>query len=155
MTDVTFVPFQAWLQKLITGLTQQKLAPAITFKPLAELWDKVIEYYAESGSWRESEGKFASLTTSFAGRLSQKQFSILLGVIISNGQNWNAAETPKLLLRMLHNALPADLLTIDARARFYHHIDRYHCIARYDDVLTILQTSAPRSNRLRRPKRNQ
>ncbi|EOZ7507901.1 hypothetical protein ABFO89_002862 [Enterobacter hormaechei] len=140
LTGVTFVPFQASLQRLIAGLTQQQLASAIIFNPLAELWDKAIEYYAESGSWRGSEGNFISLVIPFSGRLSQQQFDQLLDAIISNGQNWDAAETPKLLLGMLRNALPANLPTIDARARFYHHLDRHHSINKYSDVLTILQT---------------
>lgn len=140
LTGVTFVPFQAALLRLIAGLTQQQLAAAITFKPLAELWDKAIGYYTESGSWRGSEGNFASLITPFSGRLSQQQFSQLLDAITANGQNWDAAETPKLLLGMLRNAMPADLPALDARARFYQHINHHRCIGRYDDVLNILQS---------------
>lgn len=140
LAGVTFEPFQVPLQRLIAGLTQQQLAAAISFEPLTGLWNKAIEYYAESGSWRGSEGNFISLITPFSGRLSQQQFNQLINAIISNGQNWDAVETPKLLLGMLRNTLPADLPTMDTRTRFYHHLERNYCITKYGDVLTILQT---------------
>ncbi len=140
LTGVTFPPFRTTLLAIIAGFTQQKVADAINFQPLAELFDKAVEYYKDSGGWRDSEENFASLITPFAGRLNQQQFDQLLSAITRNGQNWDAAETDTLLLGMLNNAKPADLPSPDARARFYQHMRSNHRLAKYNDVITTLQS---------------
>ncbi|EIX9221969.1 TPA: hypothetical protein MM152_003764 [Klebsiella pneumoniae] len=140
LTGVTFPQFRTALLAIIAGLTQQQLADAITFQPLTELLDKAIGYYKDSGSWRGSEENFASLITPFAGRLSQQQFDQLLNAITSNGQNWDAAGTDKLLLGMLSNAMPADLPSHEARDAFYRHISYWNRSVKYGDVFAILQS---------------
>lgn len=140
LMGVTFPQFRNALLALIVDFPRQQLADAITFQPLADLWPAAIEHYQDSGSFRGSEANFAALINPFAGRLNQQQFDQLLGAIIANGQNWDAAETDKLLLGMLRNAIPADLPTYAARNSFYQHILRRHCIDRYTKVLTLLQS---------------
>ncbi|MEG6329183.1 hypothetical protein UXO57_14990 [Enterobacter hormaechei] len=140
LMGVTFQPLRGALLKLIAGFTQQQLIGAINFRPLPDLWDRAIEFYQGSESWRGSEGNFASLITPFAGHLNQQQFAQLLDAIIANGQNWDAAGTNKLLLGMLRNAMPADLPNPDARNRFYQHLYGHRYVAKYNDVITIFQS---------------
>ncbi len=140
LTAVAVPQFREALLALIAGLTQQQLADAITFQPLADLWPMALQHYQNSGSYRGSESNFAALITPFAGRLSQQQLDQLLDAIISNGQNWDAAETDTLLLGMLRNTTPADLPTSDARNDFYQSILRHRHTDKYSDVITLLQS---------------
>lgn len=140
LTAVAIPQFREGLLALISGLTQQQLADAITFQPLADLWPKAIEHYKASGSFRGSEANFNALITPFAGRLSQQKLDQLLDAIIGNGQNWDAAETDTLLLGMLRNTATGDLPTPGARNAFYQDILRKRCIDKYADVLTFLQS---------------
>lgn len=139
LAGVTLPEFRPMLLALITGLTRQRLAEAIAFQPLADLWPKAAEEYQESGSWRGSETNFNELITPFAGRLSSQQLDQVLDAIIANGQNWDAAETDTLLLGLLRNATPADRPTLGARDRFYQHIYRMRRTDKYADVLILLQ----------------
>ena len=98
---------------------------------------------ASAGSnrcWRGSETNFGGLITPFAGRLSSQQLDQVLDAVISNGQNWDAAETDTLLLGLLRNATPADHPTPNARNRFYQHVYRMRRTDKYNDVLTFLQS---------------
>ncbi|MCR8959865.1 hypothetical protein M0765_019630 [Variovorax sp. S2] len=140
LAGVTVPQFRAALLTLVTGLTRQQLADAIASQPLADLWPKAVGEYQGSGSWRGSETNFSDLITPFAGRLSNQQLDQVLDAVISNGQNWDAAETDTLLLGLLRNATPADQPTPEARNRFYQHVYRMRRTDKYEDVLTFLQS---------------
>lgn len=75
----------------------------------------------------------------FAGRLESGQHDQLLDAVIENGQNWDAADTPSLLLGMLRDATPAGRPTHDARNRFYQRLRRMRRLDRYSDVLALFQ----------------
>ena len=140
LTGVALPQFHIALLQLISGLSRQRLADAVAYKPLAELWPRAVEEYQGSGNWRGSESNFRDLISPFAGRLSSKQLDQLLDAVIDNGQNWDAAETEALMLGVLRNATPADHPTHDARNRFYQHVRRMGRTEKYDDVLTFFQS---------------
>jgi hypothetical protein len=129
--------FRPGLLRLIAALSQEHLAGAISYQPLADLWPRAVEEYQGSGSFRGSEANFRDLITPFAG-LNSRQLDQLLDAVIDNGQNWDAAETDTLLLGVLRNATLADRPTHDARNRFYQHIRRMRRTDKYEDVLTFL-----------------
>lgn len=140
LAGVTLPQFRVALLSLIAGLSRKQLAEAIAFQSLTDLWSKAIEEYQESGGWRTSEMNFSDLINPFAGRLSSKQLDQVCDAVISNDQNWDAAETDTLLLALLRNAKPTDRPTIDARGRFYQHVHRVRRTEKYAEVLTFLQS---------------
>lgn len=140
LVGVTVPQFRAALLLLIAGLSRERLADAVAYQPLAELWPRAVEAYQGSGSFRGSETNFSGLISPFAGRLSSQQLDQLLNAVVDNGQNWDAAETETFLLGVLRNATPADQPTHDARNRFYQHVRRNGRTDKYDDVLTFLQS---------------
>lgn len=131
--------FRDALLAVIAALDRNGVAQAIASQPLADLWPRAVDLYEASGSFRGSEANFRDLIAPFAGRLKSGQHDQLLDAIIENGQNWDAADTPSLLLGMLRDATPAGRPTHDARNRFYQHLRRMHRLDRYDDVLASLQ----------------
>lgn len=131
--------FRNPLLVVIAALDRNGLAQAIAAQPLPDLWPRAVELYEASGSYRGSEANFRDLVAPFAGRLSSEQHDNLLDAVIENGQNWDAADTPSLLLSMLRDATPAGRPTHDARNRFYRRLRRMHRLDRYEDVLTLLQ----------------
>ncbi|MGJ0508209.1 MAG: hypothetical protein ACR652_14040 [Methylocystis sp.] len=140
LAGVTVAPFRAGLLAVIAGLNRDRLAAAVAARALADLWPRAVEMYQGSGGWRESEANFRDLIAPFTGRLNSQQLDQLLDAIIDNGQNWDAADTDTLLLGLLRNTTPADRPSADARNRFYQHIRRRHRTAKYEDVLTFLQS---------------
>lgn len=139
LSGLTVPHFRASLTRVIAGLSRERLAEAIAAQPHPELWPSAIEIYTESGGWRGSEANFRDLIAPFAGRLSSQQLEQLLDAILENGQNWDAAETDRLLLSVLRNATATDLPAIAARNRFYQHVRLVRRLEKYQDVLTLLQ----------------
>lgn len=140
LAGVVIPQFRAPLLTLIDGFSRQQLIEAVTFHPYTDLWPKVIQEYKESTGWRLSEANFNDLVTPFSGRLSCEQLDQICDAVIANGQNWDAAETDKLLLALLRNAMPLALPTKGARDLFYQHVHRTRRTEKYADVLVIFQS---------------
>jgi hypothetical protein len=115
------------------------VAQAIAVQPLAELWPRAVELYGASGSYRGSEANFSDLIAPFAGQLGSGQHDQLLDAVIENGENWDAAGTPKLLLGVLRDFPPAGGPTHEARNRFYQHLRQMRRLRQYEDVIAFLQ----------------
>ena len=140
LMGVTFTPFRNALLKLRDALPQEQLKTAIAFNPLIDLWEKAIQYYSESESFRSSESNFRNLIRPFAGKLDQQQLDELLNTIIGNTQNWKAGGTPGLLHTVLDNALPASLPDPHTRNVFYRHLRSEGYSDDYENVFTVLQS---------------
>lgn len=139
LSAVTLPQFRAPLLNLIANFGDGELRQAIATKPVAELWPRAIETYTQSGSWRGSEANFRDLIAPFAAHLSNAQHDELLTAIVENGQNWDAADTPALLLALLKNTAPANNPTFAARDRFYRHLLGFRRTEQYEDVLELLR----------------
>ena len=96
--------------------------------------------YGASGSYRGSEVNFLELILPFSGHLSSEEFDQLMDAIIGNGQNWDAAQTDALLLRLLQNTPETCWPTPDARSRFYQQVRQMRRHEKYEDVLDSLQS---------------
>ena len=140
LAGVSMPNFRNALLAVIAGLSRERLIEAIAVQPLVELWPRAVEIYQGSGSWRGSEANFRDLITPFAGRLERQQLDHLLDAVISNGQNWDAAQTDTLLLELLQNTNPTDWPSLDARNRLYQHIHQMHRMEKYEDIFVFLQT---------------
>jgi hypothetical protein len=133
LAGVSVPYFRESLLAVIGVLDRDGLAKVIAARPLADFWQRAINLYESSDSFRGSEANFRDLIAPFAGRLGSEQHDQLLDAVIENGQNWDAADTPSLLLGMLRDATPAERPTHDARNRFYQHL-RMRRLGRYGDV---------------------
>lgn len=140
LAGLNVAPFRAGLLAVIAGLDRLRLADAVVAQPLEDLWPRAIEFYQESGGWRQSEANFRDLIAPFTGRLNTQQFDELLDAIINNSQNWDAADTDTLLHGLLSNTPPADRPSADARNRFYQHVRRVRRTGKYEDVLALLES---------------
>lgn len=140
LAGVAVPHFRAALIRVITGLNRDGLADAIAAQPYADLWPRAVEAYKGSVSYRASELNFRELVAPFVGRLTSQQFEQLLEAIVENGQNWDAAETDRLLLSMLHGASAPDFPTAAVRSRFYQDIRHLRRLERYKDVFALLQS---------------
>lgn len=139
LAGVTVPHFRGSLLLLIEALNNEQLEEAIATAPLTDLWPRAVDTYEGSGSFRGSEANFRDLIAPFAGNLNSEQHDDLLDAIVENGQNWDAADTPSLLLGLLRDADAANLPTHDARNRFYQLLRRMGRATRYEDVLALLQ----------------
>jgi hypothetical protein len=139
LAGVSVAHFRKALLAVIAALGRDGLARAIAARPLLDLWPRAVELYQDSGSWRGSEANFRDLVAPFAGRLGGEQLDQLLDAVIENGQNWDAADTPTLLLSFLRDATPAQLPTHDARDRFYEGLRCRRCLKIYEGVMALLQ----------------
>jgi hypothetical protein len=128
----------AALTSIIAALTRDQLSSALAVDPLRELWPSAVAMYESSGSYRGSEANFRDLIIPFRGRLSSNQLGELLKAVAENGQNWNAAATPDLLLALLRGTASGDYPSHRARTDFYESLG-HGGISRFDDVLTLLQ----------------
>ena len=140
LSGVNLPHFRASLITVITALSEQQLAEAIVTQPLIELWPRAIDVYGASGSYRGSEVNFLELILPFSGHLSSEEFDQLMDAIIGNGQNWDAAQTDALLLRLLQNTPETCWPTPDARSRFYQQVRQMRRHEKYEDVLDSLQS---------------
>jgi hypothetical protein len=140
LTAVNLPVLRESLLFLIDHLNTEQLAGAIAMEPLDELWPKAVDEYEKSRSYRGSESNFRDLIAPFAGRLDSDQHDQLLVAVIENGENWDAADTPVLLLGLLQNSDSADYPTYDARDRFYQLLYKMHRRQHYQGVLELLQT---------------
>jgi len=125
---------------LIDHLSIGQLAAAVAMEPLDELWPRAVDEYEKSRSYRGSESNFRDLIAPFAGRLANDQHDRLLDAVIKNGENWDAADTPALLLGLLRNTNNADYPTHDVRDRLYQLLYKMHRRQHYQDLLELLQT---------------
>uniref|UniRef100_UPI001CA31F5A hypothetical protein n=1 Tax=Aeromonas sobria TaxID=646 RepID=UPI001CA31F5A len=62
---------------------------------------------------------FRQLVLPFAERMNSNQVNSLLDAVLSNGQNWDASETPSLLLIALQNIAPENRPARESMTRFY------------------------------------
>jgi hypothetical protein len=108
LAGVALPQFRAALLDLIDSFGDERLRAVIEVEPLTDLWPNAVEKYESSGSFRGSEANFRDYIATFSGRLNSAQHDELLDAIITNGQNWDAADTPSLLAGLLRNAKVAD-----------------------------------------------
>ncbi|WP_123812216.1 hypothetical protein [Ottowia oryzae] len=140
LTGVTLPQFRTSLLSLIEGLSDIQLREAVAIAPLSDLWSKALEKYKESGSWRSSERNFSDFISPFAGKLDDEKLEQVCEAIMSNGQNWDAADTDTLLLALFRNTPPKDLPSAGARDRLYRNIHRVRRVEKYEKVVTFLQS---------------
>jgi hypothetical protein len=125
--------------ELIIDLGTDKLRDAIAVEPLIDLWVEAVDTYEYSPSFRGSEANFREFISPFAGRLASRHHDALLEAVMENGQNWEAADTPALLLALLKNSDPHNLPTKDGRDRFFLFLRRMARRDRYSDVLELFR----------------
>jgi hypothetical protein len=140
LTAVTQPDFRPSLLGLIDGLGTDQLRDAIAVEPLLDLWPKAVETYEYSPSFRGSEATFRDFISPFSGRLNSERHDALLDAVMENGQNWEAADTPTLLLAILKNSDVGNLPTKNGRDRFFQFLRRMARRDRYSDVLELFQT---------------
>lgn len=138
-SGMTLPQFREPLTRIAERLNREEFARAISTQPIIELWPRAIVLYRESTGWRASEANFRDLVAPFAGRLNAEKLEQLLDAIVQNGQNWDAAETDRLLLVMLRNANETDLPTPAARDRFYQNIRGFGRLEKYRSVFEVFQ----------------
>jgi hypothetical protein len=131
--------FRDSLLAFIAALDRDELARAIAAHPLMELWPQAIHRYESSGSFRGSEANFRDLIAPFAGRLGSEQHDQLLDAVTENGENWDAAGTPRLLLGLLRDAPRTGYPTHAARNRFFQYFRGVRRLDRYVDVFTLFR----------------
>jgi hypothetical protein len=131
--------FRESLLAVISVLDRTGLAKAIAAYPLTDLWPRAVNLYESSGSFRRSEANFRDLIAPFAGRLGSEQHDQLLDAVIENGENWDAAGTPSLLLGLLRDAAPSARPKHDARNRFFQRLRGVRRLGHYEDVLTLFR----------------
>lgn len=131
---VSFEPFRAPLLAVIAALDRETLAQAIAASPLSDLWPAAVQHYEHSGGFRSSEANFRQLVAPYTGLLGPNDLGQVLDAVIETGQNWDAGETPSLLLSLLRNAGQGRLPTAESRTRFYQHIRRMRRREQYMDV---------------------
>lgn len=139
LAAVRIEPLKEPILRLIEGFDEEELGSAIAAAPLAELWPRALHFYTVSGSFRGSESTFAKLVLPLAGKLDSAQNDALLDAVIANGQNWDAAQTPALLVRTLLDAAPENLPGGEARSRFYTYMHEMRRLAKYDAVFELLK----------------
>ncbi len=128
--------FRQPLLRLVGELSDDQLEQAVAAAPSIDLWPSAVERYKRSGGFRASEANFRDLIVPFSGRLNSQQLDEVLDAVADNGQNWDAALTPGLLLALLRDAgtvRPSQ----DARNRLYEELRRPHRLERYADVIAL------------------
>jgi hypothetical protein len=75
----------------------------------------------------------------FSGRLTSEQHDRLLGAVVENGQNWDAADTPALLFLLFKNSEIGNFPTREGRDQFYQALREVSRRDRYKDVLELFQ----------------
>ena len=127
---------------LINTLSGDQLRDALRIEALPELWPAALEYYEDSGSFRGSESNFQSLIAPFSGKMSTEQFGALFSAVANNGQNWNAAGTPRLLLSILKNTSGENWPTFESRNELFCALDKRFAFEGdpYLDVFVLLRT---------------
>lgn len=138
LAGVTVPHLRPSIVQLISGLGREKLASAIALNLQSELWQRAVELYENSGGWRTSEANFRELIAPFSGQLDATRIDQLFDAIISNGQNWDAAETHVLLLGILRSTAPGDFPTNAARDRFHSKIKQVGRLEKYSAVIELL-----------------
>lgn len=139
LAGLRFAPFRPPLLALIGGLDREALGQAIAMSPLPELLGAAVQRYRESGGFRASENNFRQLISPFTGTLEPAQLDEILEAITFNGQNWDAGETPALLLNLIRNAGQERLPSSVARDRFYEHLRRHRRRNQYVEVTAAFE----------------
>jgi hypothetical protein len=131
--------FRDSLRAILQALTRDQLAEAIAVDALTEFWSRALDIYAKSSSFRGSEANFRDFILPFTGRLGRGHNDGVLDAIKDNGQNWDAADTPELLLDFLRNTALEDYPTQGARDAFLEVMRFHGRVDMYQQVLTELQ----------------
>ncbi|WP_085646543.1 MULTISPECIES: hypothetical protein [unclassified Pseudomonas] len=137
LAGVSLPTFREALLDVIENLNESQLALAVGVFPLPDLWRPAVDFYADSGSYRGSEGNFRRLLAPFSGHLTSGQFDLLLDKLMTNSQCWDAGATPGFLLGLLRDAGIRDLPTREAKDRFYQLIQQRRAEAEYADILEL------------------
>ena len=139
LSAVRLDDFRERITPIIEALTDDQLGEAVAIHPLPELWPRALEAYEQSGSFRGSERNFRDFINPFTGALRSRNVDKVLTAIADNGQNWDAADTPQLLLGLLKNTTLADFPTHEGRDDFYNQIKEYNRIDRFEDVFALFK----------------
>lgn len=136
---VKLQPFSQELQAVISALPEDKLGEALQVIVISELWQPALTIYINSGSFRSSEFRFKTLIQPFVSAmiLDSGKADELLHAVADNGQNWDAAETPRLLTNAIAALGQQDLPTSNARDNFYNHMRRHNRIQSFDDLWPV------------------
>ncbi len=132
LAGVRLLEFQEHLLDLMKALPPEQLCEAVNQEALPELWPRSLQCYADSGSFRDSEGNFHDFILPFSGKLRSEQIDGLLEAVVANGQNWNASGTPGLLKSLLKNTSIADFPSAQGRDTFFRFLARW----RDDDFIS-------------------
>lgn len=136
---VELQPFSQNLQAVIDALSEEKLREALQVTVIAEFWRPAITTYRDSGSFRYSEFRFKTLIQPFVSAqiFDSVRAAELLHAVTDNGQNWDAAETPRLLTNAIASLRRQDLPASQARDDFYSHMRRHHRTQSFDDLWPV------------------
>ena len=124
LAGITLTELEQPIKDLIAALSVDQLRDALSLEALPELWNRALECYEDSSSFRNSESNFQNFILPFSSKISAEQFDSLLVAITNNGQNWHAADTPQLLSHLLRNTPEEQFPTFQGRNEFHsqlHH----------------------------------
>lgn len=141
LVGVRLPQFRTALLNVIADLDARSLIDAVAQRPIPELWTRGIAIYGNSGGFRGSEDNFRRLILPFAGRLDSSQVGQLLDAVMENSQNWDAGETPSLLLGVLRNVLAENHPSADSKNRFFLRCQDIYRTQDYEPVLDILRSN--------------
>jgi hypothetical protein len=131
--------FRVAILNLIKGMNPEQVRTAISEDAFIDLWERGLEFYRDSGSYRGSEANFLSYIHPYAPSLSSQQLDALLEAVKENDQNWSAAMTPELLLSVLKSLQQGVFPSQNVRNVFFTNMTHYRQIERYDAVIQALR----------------
>ncbi|WP_146018003.1 MULTISPECIES: hypothetical protein [Pseudomonas] len=137
LAGITLAPLREAIQALISEMNAQSLISAISQVQVPELWARGIEVYRNSGGFRSSEDNFRRLVVPFAHQLNSDNFNTLFSAITDNAQNWDAAQTPSILLSVLQNAKVENRPSVDMMTGFYERCDEFNRVREYEPVFEL------------------
>lgn len=139
LAGVRLEEFREHLLDLMKALPPEQLRAAVNQEALPELWQRSLECYADSGSFRGSERNFRDFILPFSGKLRPEHLDGLLAAVVENGQNRHAGGTPHLLESLLKNTADTDFPSAQSRDNFFHFLVRRQVAHYYEEVIQRLQ----------------
>ena len=142
LVGVRLPQFRRHLNSVIRKLSPDQLQEALKFAIVTDYWERALEIYKESGSFRGSEANFRDLVRPFAGQLDAAQLDDLLIAIAHNGQNWDAEKTPDLLEGLVASNAKRSLPTRDGRDRFFAFLATEDLKRKYEGVIGLFDADS-------------
>lgn len=141
LAAVRLPQFRPALLNVIDELGARSLIDAVAQCPIPGLWTRGISIYGSSGGFRSSEDNFRRLVLPFAGQLDSTQIGQLLDAVMGNSQNWDAGETPSLLLVVLRNVATENQPSSESKNRFYLRVQDIYRAQDYEPILEVFRSN--------------